>query len=523
MPRTASNPSGRTMWTDELPIVPKNTIIQIQAVKELNHSHNGHLVQQITGSGSPVTRTYIKVFAALKLIGQLQRLPAFIKAGISDQELPLANDFDQPGRAHLCMQSKKPLPSGFFDWDHGSLFETYQHVVVIPFFGKQDQPYDFSWAKVFPYSIINQSDELVGAYGSVSKIQIHPLCHSFDERDVFALKQLHDNSDLDSFQREVEMLRRFNNPAHPHVVKLLASFRRDNGHFLIFPWASHDLWMYWKEFQPEPDPGNAELVQWICYQARMLVEAISRIHDIPLDSGAAEHEYGRHGDLKPENILWYESQEGFGRLVIADLGLSKAHRFQSKSYSIRKPVRVTPRYRPPEAVYSGGRMGPVFDVWALGCMFLEMLSWLNGGYRQLEVLEDKITTPSLNGTDTDEYYEWVHVLDGNFYSIRVKKAATEWIHTLRENCSQFVYDFLNIIEDHMLVAERDDRMSAEELVKKIKDLDGKCKETNYCVRKERHERRSGPKPRLPPRGFRKGINVQSEGKNIREVASVNST
>lgn len=220
------------------------------------------------------------------------------------------------------------------------------------------------------------------------------------------------------------MLQRFNKAKHPHVVKLLASFITEEDKFAIFPWAPHDLRMYWQNVRPKPDAGGAKLVQWISHQAQMLAEAIRNIHKLPQDSEDEEQEYVRHGDLKPENILWYESGD-FGKLVIADLGLSKAHRFESRSYTIQKRVSVTPRYRPPEVVYKGGRMGRVFDIWALGCIFLEMISWLHGGYEKLVEMEKSITTQSIASVHTDEYYEWVYVKDADYYTIRVKEAVTK--------------------------------------------------------------------------------------------------
>lgn len=241
----------------------------------------------------------------------------------------------------------------------------------------------------------------------------------------FAFKQLVDNDPV-SFRREVEMLRKFNSTKHPHIVTLLAAFTRLEKNYLIFPWATHDLRVYWEKVRPTPDARDVNLVQWICHQAWMLVEAVSCIHLLHEKGEIPEEErlYGRHGDLKPDNILWYESRTDFGKLVITDMGLSKIHRFVSRTYVPHKVI-ATPRYRPPEVDCEGGLMGRTFDIWTLGCIFLELLSWLHGGYAQLVQMTEKMMTPSIRGYDSEEYFEWVYVEDAEYYAIRVKNVVTE--------------------------------------------------------------------------------------------------
>lgn len=248
----------------------------------------------------------------------------------------------------------------------------------------------------------------------------------------FALKRSRKRKP-DSFRKQVEMLQRFDSTKHPRIVKILATFTRCEENFLVFPWATHNLNMYWRTAS---DTGNVELVRWICCQAWLLVEDISRIHDVPEDPEIPEHKrlYGRHGDLKPANILWYRSQEGFGKLLIADMGLSKTSRFESKFYYIGEDEEFDnpcfiPRYRPPEVDYSNDLMGRTFDIWALGCIFLEMLSWLHGGPTRLQDMEIDL----LNSSSQDDrhahrstaYYEWVYVRDVGFHIVRLKEIVTK--------------------------------------------------------------------------------------------------
>ncbi|KAI0436136.1 kinase-like domain-containing protein [Xylaria telfairii] len=522
--------------------------LEVNALQGLDQAAKDSLVGRVLGLGDSGLETYIKVFAILKLMGQLERLPAFVRERVADQELPLYRpDRVQRGDRPFYGKSKKPLPDGLLDEYGWISFEREQYSVTVPTFDYQSEPYELVAADVLPYYKVTQtttstsptvsgtsgasttSSERSGGSGSVSKILIHPLCHKFydtfrklevpDEEIFFALKKFRNDNDT-SFRQEVKMLQAFNSTKHLHIMALLAAFTLKSENFLIFPWADHDLHMYWKKVRPKPDATDAKLVRWISRQAWKLVEAVSCIHALPEDKSIPEtgRLYGRHGDLKPENILWYKSRKGFGNLVIADMGLSKTHKFASKTYTMRPNVQATPRYRPPEIEYEDGKMGRTFDIWTLGCTFFEMANWLHGGYTELENMVSQLMAGSIRGFCNDVYYEWVHVEDAKFYTIRVKEAVTEKIQALRQECSGFVFDFLGVIQQNMLVIDRDDRASAEALVKDMKNLHRKCEEDAYCIRKETRERLDGPKPKLKKRGFAK--NLKTVGKdNVPQVYS----
>ncbi len=64
----------------------------------------------------------------------------------------------------------------------------------------------------------------------------------------------------------------------------------------------------------------------------------------------------------------------------------------------------------------------------------------------------------------------------------------------------------------MLVVERNERISAQELVKKMKHLHDKCKKgPSYCVQKEIRQSHESLKPKLQRREFRNSL--QTRGKN----------
>jgi len=114
-------------------------------------------------------------------------------------------------------------------------------------------------------------------------------------------------------------------------------------------------------------------------QCHGIASGLERVHNNPSfrigDIGGSRSR-GRHGDIKPKNILFFKDDENPpGRLVVADFTLMRFHS-SNADYTLIQKVGFSATYRPPEkALGEGTQVSQKYDIWTLGCVFLEFISW----------------------------------------------------------------------------------------------------------------------------------------------------
>jgi serine/threonine protein kinase len=197
---------------------------------------------------------------------------------------------------------------------------------------------------------------------------------------------------------------------------------------LIFPWAEYDLHDYWRQVNPNPSPKeHQDNLSWLAEQCRGLADGLAYIHRYPTasfrsllhlnsslltsftkvptpDSKEVCQLFGRHGDIKPENILWFSGPRPFtenykGILKITDFGIAE---FSTKPAVDRKRRGDTPNSATccaPEidlpVQVGGGLINPSYDVWALGCVYLELITWWLGAWEYVEKFAPRRLMPDL--------------------------------------------------------------------------------------------------------------------------------
>ncbi|KAF1961655.1 kinase-like protein [Byssothecium circinans] len=253
------------------------------------------------------------------------------------------------------------------------------------------------------------SDEVLSVKGGFSEVYkanirtevLHGkgLSNSVYARKTIAVKKLI-SPDKEAFRNEVENLKRFSSEwEHPHIIILLGTFQISNTYYLLFPWAEGNLREFWRINPPETcgressQRSNEGVVHWMAQQCLGLAHAIGEIHGSPYDlpdkancSPAWEH-FGRHGDIKPENVLYFKDgrDSALGTLQISDFGLSKFHGRTTRTNIHNVQRGGTPTYRPPECDLTPiGQASREYDIWSLGCVYLEFITWLPKGWDGVE-------------------------------------------------------------------------------------------------------------------------------------------
>ncbi|KAF2003561.1 kinase-like protein, partial [Amniculicola lignicola CBS 123094] len=347
-----------------------------------------------------VSKRYLKIYTILVLINQQRRLRSFIDASISDEDLPFLKSKElnphkfSPFR--LALKSDLSIEvSCLQEWDEFDVENFYreQDRVLTPFLSLETP---VSHVQFYDKCILPWMEEGLGqegGYGMVTSVKIHPTSHGFHNVDqvkhgckLFALKKM-TSPKIKDFENETKMLRMFS--GHHHLIRLLMSFSWKGNNYLLFPWAEKDLEAYWSDKSPPYDAlgerMDAGSMSWISKQILGMTSALHSIHNPkqPASLDKADLRYGRHGDLKAENILWLKGLGCTGGrdgiLVIGDLGISAVHRVVSRSNQPNQKIPHTPDYRPPECDLEGGKISRAFDIWTLGCLFLEMVCWILGG------------------------------------------------------------------------------------------------------------------------------------------------
>lgn len=188
------------------------------------------------------------------------------------------------------------------------------------------------------------------------------------------------------------------------------------------------------------------------------------------------HESGYvHCDLKPDNILLVPDS---GRRVfpnfrakIADFGLAKRAK-QSKKRKLEPYWRGTPLYLSPEAVLDKVQ-DPPCDIWALGCIVLQMLTGKPPWNEKKELSADEILTkigrelpkiPNEISKDARDFLKGCFVRKSMFRLTAEMLLNHSFVEGLgRDDADEEVevVEDLNDIESILLVSESDGEFSCD--------------------------------------------------------------
>ncbi|ROW10403.1 hypothetical protein VMCG_01820 [Cytospora schulzeri] len=467
------------------------------------HTIDGH-TRKICGMAEEGHQvSFKKIFAILVLCEKLSAINLFINEKVTDQDLPLRKVRRKGRSPNIFSLARKNDSEGaakplrcFEDWSPLAIikFEEWQWTAMAPFFHRgerknvghfvlQDQiPLPFTADSRYgdeSEEPTNGRIEVEGGFSSVFKADIHPQQHGFGDYKFtgqsFAVKCL-SSRNRDEFRREAEMLMKFSDDTHEHLISLLATYEQFKKFYLIFPWAGADLEDYWKKKNPQPSMGY-ETVRWMAKQCYGIAEALCKIHKY--NSNEWKHHpayqqarkthqtrtltrtplsmFGRHGDIKPTNVLWFQNalnSNDNGTLKITDFGMTEINTSLSMFYEPNDKAAVSPSYRPPEFDLVG-ELSRSHDIWALGCLYLDFVAWLLGGWELVEQFAQtrQAPDPMWSEMSTDTFFEIVRCKDDDSIAVMVKETVSTFIDDLHkhERCTEYLHDFLNLIQMEMLV------------------------------------------------------------------------
>lgn len=237
---------------------------------------------------------------------------------------------------------------------------------------------------------------------------------------------------------------------HPNIITLLDIFITHASptslQYTVYMVMSHgdiDLRSYLKD---RTVPLDAPLVKSYLYQLLLAIEYCHRNHVW-------------HLDIKPGNLLITRD----GSLWLADFGISKGNVYDGDLHELQA---FSIWYRPPEICAGLSNYGKAADIWAIGCIFAEMLTLkpLFNGYtsKEMYALQLKLLSASNFGT----FYETILAVSNDqgfdllskflsMYPHRRISASQALLHPYFDNTRPLFEDTVGIdIKDEKLISDK---------------------------------------------------------------------
>lgn len=185
-----------------------------------------------------------------------------------------------------------------------------------------------------------------GSYGVVFK------CRNKESGNLVAIKKFVESEEDPLIKkiamREIRMLKQLK---HPNLVNLIEVFKRKKRLHLVFEFVDHTVL---NELDRNPRGVPEPMTKSIIWQTLQAVNFCHQHNCI-------------HRDVKPENILISKQ----GKVKLCDFGFARLLTGPDDEYTDYVATRW---YRAPELLVGDTQYGPPVDIWAIGCVFAELLT-----------------------------------------------------------------------------------------------------------------------------------------------------
>ncbi|EQB54936.1 protein kinase [Colletotrichum gloeosporioides Cg-14] len=453
----------------------------------------------------------VKLLAVLVGIEKVEDFAKHFKDGVRDSCLPLQPTGATKDQFLKCRKhGMHSTINSYLRPQIRESFSQWSHTLNAPFIKWEPSlhsHYVLETGDIIPVEIIDkvtqddssdttQKDALsgggntYGGFSEVYKVKIHDGHWDFGDHGIrhpqefFALKKLTSHN-RNSFDLELSsLLFTGQNYKKKHLIQLLATFEVVNPaagglstYYLLFDWAEGDLSKFWQS--NEGLVGKKSHCIWMAEQFHEISEALQCVHNDRAPTmrylenrDSNEDLYGRHGDIKPGNFLWFHSNSFPGLLALSDFGLGRLHTQVSRSKQDPRNIERSASYRCPEFDLPFGQVSPRSDIFSLGCVLLEYVTWFFLGFDAVEnVFPGKRLSNDIYGFESDIFFS---VKDKQAH---IKPSVLSWIHKLqhRPDCSWYLWDLLEVIKNGMLEPNSDNRIRANQLTKRMHELLKACK------------------------------------------------
>lgn len=237
-------------------------------------------------------------------------------------------------------------------------------------------------------------------------------------------------------------LRAISAQGHPNIIELLSVYECGDEYTFVFPYVEHNLHdVLHKDWTPERFAAASARTldtHWLWNQTVQVASGLKTIHNPTKQYAGATNDspvIGFHFDLKPANILVTSD----GTLQITDFGqaLIKFVGAEDATYGINRGG--SPVYQAPEACPTrrsiesrkvDDRIYRRYDVWSLGCIMLEVMTFVfEGGSKGVKAFECERSEES-NG---EAFYKTtsIHPIE-----VRLKACALNRIDALKKKSPQ---------------------------------------------------------------------------------------
>lgn len=478
-------PEGCSLF---LPKDMAESLMQLERVKSTLREHIKEITaESIEGLAKYVMTHAKQVFLTLVFSSTVNAMKKLQESEFKDEDLPVCIKSDK-----ICKTNSDSPLECFADWKSMDIDNFYerQWIFLAPVFHENKFMYEFDGHYRLPYLPAEEPSNATGHFGEIQKLKIHSAHYQRGEHaetlpdgsfDVAVKHLLHNGSQTDMkkfYEKEkhtLETIKRLNNK---HLIKTIATYTKGNGMYFLFPWVNggnlQDM------LRSNRGTLDKDLVAWVLDQIVGLSTAIQALHG----------ENIRHGDLKPSNILCSGPETGIGNestLIIADVGLAKQHEMDTRYRNNTTTTRhgsIT--YEPPEV--SPKRrfktMSRKYDVWSLGCVFLELIIWA-----VYDANGTKLFHSDLNQKSNARF--WEDASSGG--PEQIHSAVRIWIQRLRSDLkgSTALSDIIEVIEERLLIISSRQRADSMAVVKALETIRGKASKSDYLFNPELEELATG--------------------------------